>query len=134
MTATAHDATYTPRILEQLLKLRAAGALPLRRLPEVEGLWRWGFRAGGMRVEIDLDSTVLELRAYAGRHVIAVGRVRAPVFAALTSGAEGVRDSRAADESLAALRAIVGEWRTRNARLFMEPPRVARHPDGWNNA
>jgi len=129
------DARYNERILEQLLRLRAAHALPLRALEAPTGVSRWTFRAGGWPIQVDLDETVLEMRVYAGRQTISTGRVPPTVMSALlgrrpidTGGAV------AADDCVAALREIVADWRRRNARVFMEPPRTARHPDGWNNA
>ena len=55
----------------------------------------------------------------------------------LVKGAElppGSSDGVSADKAMATLRAIVGDWRRKNPRVFMEPPRTARHQDGWNNA
>ena len=126
---------YADRILEQMLKLRAAHALPLRQLESPAGLSRWTFRADGWPVQIDLDDTVRELRVYTGRQVIATARVDADVISALL-GRRPIDAGGAvsADDCIAALRGIVADWRRRNARVHMSSPRVARHPDGWNRA
>jgi len=135
LSTKTQETRYADRILEQLVKLCAASAsTPFARLESPDGIWRFTFRAGGWPVQVDIDSTVLEVRVYHGRQVIAMGRVTAPVFAALTGAEPLAKGSASADECIAALRAIVADWRRRNARVYMEPPRVARHPDGWNNA
>lgn len=129
------EARFSDRILEQILKLRSAHALPLHALDTPQGVHRWTFRAGGWPVQIDLDETVFEMRVYSGRQVIATGRVSPEAMTALL-GRRPIDPGGAVsvDDCLAALREIIADWRRRNARVFMEPPRVARHPDGWNNA
>lgn len=133
------DAAATPlrdRILHQLLALHQAGGLALAETGPRSGVFRFGFRAGGWPVTVDLDTTVLELRAYyAGTvEVVATGPVPERIMQRLTSprsgGVDGAKAKAAKDE----LRRIVAEWKNRNARIFMRPPAVARHPDGWNNA
>ena len=129
------DTRFSERIIEQLLRLRAAHAFPLRELESPEGLSRWKFRAGGWPIQIDLDETVLEMRVYNGRQTISTGRVSAQVMSAL-HGRTPIDAGGAVspEDCLTALRAIIADWRSKNARVFMAPPRVARHPDGWNNA
>ena len=132
-----HSATdYSTRILEQVLKLRAAGALDMQPKRGPKGMYSWTFRAGGWPVEVHLDEIVLEMRVYHGRHTISTGRVPPRLFPVLIGEAEvpGGGGGVSADESLAALRAIVADWKRKNPRVFMEPPRTARHQDGWNNA
>jgi hypothetical protein len=129
------EARYSDRILEQLLKLRSVHALPLRELETPAGLHRFQFRAAGWPVQVDLDETVLEMRVYTGRQTIATGRVAPEVMSAVLGRTPiDAGGAVSADDCIAALREIVGDWRSRNARVHMEPPRVARHPDGWNNA
>jgi len=128
---------FSTRILEQVLRLRAAGALDMKAIGDPQGLYTWAFRAGGWPVEVHLDETVLEMRVYHGRHTISTGRVPPRLFPALVGTAElpaGSADGVSAEKSMAQLRTIVGDWRRKNPRVFMEPPRTARHPDGWNNA
>jgi hypothetical protein len=135
--SSEHSANdFSTRILEQVLKLRAADAFDLQAKPEAKGLYTWSFRSGGWPVEVHLDEIVLEMRVYHGRHTISTGRVPPRLFPVLTGEAPvpGGGAGVSADESLAALRAIVGDWKRKNPRVFMEPPRTARHPDGWNNA
>ncbi len=133
-----HSVTdFSTRILEQLLKLRAAGALDMKAMSEPKGLYTWSFRAAGWLVEVHLDETVVEMRVYHGRHTISTGRVPPRLFPVLVGATElpaGSSNGVSTDESMAALRAIVGDWRRKNPRVFMEPPRTARHQDGWNNA
>jgi hypothetical protein len=134
----SHTVTnFSTRILEQVLKLRAADALDMQAKADVKGLYTWCFRAGGWPIEVHLDETVVEMRVYHGRHTISTGRVPPRLFPALIGTAElpaGSGNGVSADESLSALRAIVADWKRKNPRVFMEPPRTARHPDGWNNA
>ncbi len=140
MATTPVPTRYSDRILEQLLRLRAADALPLRsgdaaQLPE--RIWRFEFRAGGWPVHIDLDDTVLEVRVHHGRESIAKGRVPEGLMRVLLGSRPaptGLAAGASAEESMAALRAIVGDWRRGNARVFIDSPSVARHQDGWNNA
>ncbi len=136
MSTTSAGASYRERILEQLINLRAADALPLAESDGPGGIYTWGFRAAGWPIELLLDMTVLEIRVYHGRHTIATGRVNAPLMAILVGRLPVPAQLAGAseDEALAALRAIVAHWRERNPRVFMEPPRTARHPDGWNNS
>lgn len=129
------ETRFAERILEQLLRLRAAHALPLEPLTNPEGVHRWTFRAGGWPIQVDLDETVLEMRVYHDRQTVATGRVPANVMGALLGrSAIDAGGAVSPEDCMAALRAIVADWRRNNARVFMEPPRVARHPDGWNNA
>ncbi len=129
------ETRYSERILEQVLRLRAADALPMHEVPGAEGMHRWTFRAAGRRIQVDIDETVLGLRVYDGRQTISTGRVSAHAMAALLGRAPiETGGAVAAADCLAALREIVAAWREKNARVFMEPPRVARHPDGHNNA
>ena len=137
MSTTPAATDYSTRILEQILKLRAAGVLDMQQKPDTKGLFTWTFRAGGWPVEVHLDEIVLEMRVYHGRHTISTGRVPPRLFPVLVGQqevAEGAGSGVSADESIAALRAIVADWKRKNPRIFMEPPRTARHQDGWNNA
>ena len=79
-----------------------------------QGVSRWTFRAGGWPIQIDLDETVLEMRVYMGRQVVATGRVAAAVMSALL-GRTPIDTGGAvqADDCIAALREIIGDWRTR---------------------
>jgi len=137
LPATTDTTDFSKRILEQVLRLRAADALDMQPLTDPQGLFTWTFRASGWPIEVHLDETVLEMRVYHGRHTISTGRVPPRLFPALVGAAPlpaGSGDGISADECLAELRAIVADWRRKNPRVFMEPPRTARHPDGWNNA
>lgn len=123
-------------LLAQLLRLRAGNALPLAETKPGRGIWRWGLRVGGQRVEIDLDATVREMRCYHDRDEIAMSPLspetmdvllgRRPVPAGIEKGDES--------EIAGEIRKIVAEWRDGNARLYMRPPAKAGHPDNWNHA
>jgi len=137
MSSTPPSTRFSERLLEPLLRLRATGALEPREDAAARGAYRWSFRAAGRPVQVDLDTTVLELRAYEGRETLATGRVPERVMRVLVGQEDAppaTDDGVTAGEALDALRAIVRDWRRRNARVDMEPPRTARHPDGWNNA
>src|SRR5262245_13152479 len=127
---------YAVRILEQLLSLRAAGALPLVESAPGRGIWRYGFRAAGQPVSIDLDTTVLCLRVYHARDEVAMGPVPEAVMDALLGRKpvpDGVPKAAPAD-TLAELRKIVADWREGNPRIYMTPPETVGHPDNWNRA
>ncbi len=134
---TSNSAGYAERILEQLLRLRALDAVKFEESGDPEGLHRHRFRSGGWQCEIDVDMTVLELRAYQGNDVVATARIpenianmligKKPVPREVATGAS-------ASEACAALRAVIGDWRSKNARVRISSPNVARHPDGWNNS
>ncbi len=127
---------YVTRILDQLLRLRAAGALPLAESRPGSGVWRFGFRAGGRMVSVDLDATVLELRCYHDREEVAMGPVRAETMDVLIGRlpvpADAPRSGEA--ECLAELRRIVADWRELNPRIDIRPPVKVGHPDNWNHA
>ena len=130
-------ARFTDRILEQLLLLRAGDGVELVESRDPRGLWEHRFRAGGDVVRVILDSTVLEVRAYAGNDVVGTGRVPERVLGMLVGDVplpDDMGRGTTVEEARAALRAIVGNWRRRNARLAISSPNVARHPDGWNGA
>jgi hypothetical protein len=129
-------APYAARILDALLRLRAGGALPLAESAPGRGVWRYGFRAAGQPVTIDLDITVLCLRCYHDRDEVAMSPVppatmdvllgRKPVPADVPKSAEA--------EGVAMLRQVIADWREDNPRLYMRPPATAGHPDNWNRA
>lgn len=130
--APAETIQYDAQIQECLLALKEAGALPLVQSSPDSGVYRFRMRAGGWPIDVDLDDTVLEIRAYHGNDTIATGRVRDVVMAGLLENpTEGRTPTR---DELAPLRAVVSDWKQRNARIFMNSPDVARHSDGWNNA
>jgi hypothetical protein len=124
------------RMLGELLRLRAIGALPLVETAPGRQIWRYAFRVGGQRVSVDLDATVLEMRCYHHRDEVAMCAVpvelmdvllgRRPVPSDVPTGEEGA--------IVAELRRIVGEWRDDNPRLYMQPPVKVGHPDNWNRA
>jgi len=127
---------FAVRILGQLLALRAAGALPLVESAPGRGIWRFGFRAAGQPVSIDLDTTVLCLRCYHDRDEVAMGPVPEAVMDALLGKRPvppDVPKSSPAD-SIAALRKAVADWREGNPRIYMQPPEKIGHPDNWNGA
>jgi hypothetical protein len=127
---------YAVRVLEELLKLRAAGALPLVESAPGRGIWRFGFRAAGQPVSIDLDTTVLCVRCYHARDEVAMSPVPESVMDALLGKRPvpaGVPKVAPAD-AIAALRKVVADWREGNARVYMRPPATAGHPDNWNGA
>ncbi len=123
-------------IVEQLLPLRAAGALPLVESAPGRGVWRYAFRAAGQPVTIDLDATVLTLKCYHDRDEVAMSAVapetmdvllgKRPVPAGVAKATEA--------ECVARLRKIVADWRAGNARIYMRPPATVGHPDNWNHA
>jgi hypothetical protein len=135
MPKAPHD-VFARRILEQLVRLRAAGALPLVETAPGRGVWRWGFRAAGQPVSVDLDATVLCLRVYHARDEVAMSPVdvatmdvllgKAPVPADVTKATEA--------ECVAELRKVVADWREGNPRIYMQPPATVGHPDNWNDA
>ena len=127
---------YAVRILEQLLRLRAAGALPLVEAAPGRAIWRYGFRAGGQPVSIDLDTTVLCLRVYHWRDEVAMGPVPEAVMDALLGKKPVPADvpKAAPADTLAELRKVVADWREGNPRIYMQPPETVGHPDNWNRA
>ena len=130
--ASAAPNQLDARIQECLLALKEAGALPLRQSAPDSGVFRFRLRAGGWPIDVDLDDTVLEVRAYHGNDTVATGRVREVVMNGLLENpGDGRQPTR---EELAPLRAVVSDWKKSNARIFMNSPHVARHSDGWNNA
>jgi hypothetical protein len=135
MPKAPHDA-FARRILEQLVRLRAAGALPLAETAPGRGVWRWGFRAAGQPVSVDLDTTVLCLRVYHARDEVAMGPVDPATMDVLLGRAPVPADVAKATEAecVAALRKVVADWREGNPRIYMRPPATAGHPDNWNGA
>jgi len=128
--------SYAALILEQLLRLRAGNALPLVETAPGRGVWRYGFRAAGQPVSIDLDATVNTLRCYHHRDEVAMSPVM-PAFMETLLGKRPVAAGTPAgteSECVAELRRIVAEWREGNARIYMRPPVKVGHPDNWNRA
>ena len=127
---------YAVRILEQLLRLRAAGALPLVEAAPGRGIWRFGYRAGGQHVSLDLDTTVLCLRVYHARDEVAMSPVPEAVMDALLGKKPVPADvpKTAPSDTIAELRKVVADWREGNPRIYMQPPETAGHPDNWNGA
>jgi hypothetical protein len=127
---------YAVRILEQLLRLRAAGALPLVESAPGRGIWRYGFRAAGQPVSIDLDTTVLCLRVYHARDEVAMGPVPEAVMDALLGRKPVPADvpKTPPADTLEELRRVVADWRDGNPRIYMQPPETVGHPDNWNGA
>lgn len=130
------DVPFHRRLQHQLLRLRSAGALALEEVPGVRDVHRFRFRVGGHSIVIDLDSTVLELRAYRGNDTIAVGPVESDVMSTIVGRLPMPSDypTATAEEARADLRSVVSEWARKNARVHMSSPDVARHPDGWNHS
>jgi hypothetical protein len=128
--------TYAARIVDQLLRLRAANALPLVESAPGRGVWRYGFRAAGQPVSIDLDTTVLCVRVYHHRDEVAMGVVTPSVMETLLGKRPVADDVPKSTEAacVAELRKIVAEWRDGNARIYMRPPATVGHPDNWNRA
>jgi len=122
--------------VEQLLRLRAVGAFAPQEDAKTRGIHRWRFRAGGWPVDVDLDTTVLELRVYHGRDEVAMGRVPERAMAMLLGRepvpADGARPD--ADAVVAELRRLVADWKSKNARIFIRPPVKVGHPDHGNRA
>jgi hypothetical protein len=88
-------------------------------------------------VAVDLDRTVLELRAYHHRDEVSMLPVSERTMEVLLGErppAETAGPRPDAAEVLAALRQVVAHWRELNPRLFMQPPVKVGHPDNWNNA
>lgn len=127
---------YAVRILEQLLGLRAANALPLVESAPGRGIWRWGFRAAGQPVSIDLDTTVLCLRVYHARDEVAMSPVPPALMDVLVGKKPVPPDVKRASEAecVAELRRTVADWRRDNPRVYMRPPETVGHPDNWNRA
>jgi hypothetical protein len=135
MPKEPHDA-FARRILEQLVRLRAANTLPLAETAPGRGVWRWGFRAAGQPVSVDLDTTVLCLRVYHARDEVAMGPVDVATMDVLMGkrpAPAGVAKATEA-ECVAELRRIVADWRLGNPRIYMQPPATAGHPDNWTGA
>jgi hypothetical protein len=120
------------RVQECLLQLAEFGALPLIESDPDSEVFRIRFRSAGNSVDIDLDRTVLEIRVYHERDVLTTGRVREEIMDALLGTGAGARQPTRAE--LAPLRQVVQDWKSRNARMYMRSPDVARHPDGRNNS
>ena len=124
---------FALRLLDQLVRLRMAGALDLRETAPGRGVHRFVFRVGGQRVSIDLDSTVCEIRCYHHRDEIGMARVPEKTMDMLigrTPAPQGAKPSQ--DEVVAEMRNVVTDWKRRNPRLFMQPPCKVGHPDNWN--
>ena len=135
MPKAPHD-VFARRIVEQLLRLRAGNALPLVETAPGRAIWRWGFRAAGQPVSVDLDMTVLCLRVYHARDEVAMSPVDVATMEVLTGKRPvpaGVAKATEA-ECVAELRKIVADWRAGNPRIYMQPPATAGHPDNWNGA
>lgn len=130
------EAPYARRLQRELLRLRKAGAFTPQEVPGVRDVFRYQFRAAGWPIVVDLDSTVLEIRAYRDNDTIAVGPVTATVMSMLLGRLPLPDDfpQTSAKDAMNDLRTVVREWAEKNARVHMSSPNVARHPDGWNNA
>jgi hypothetical protein len=133
---TASVSPFAARLLDQLLRLRAGGALPLVETAPGSGVWRWGFRAGGQPVTTDLDTTVCELRCYHDRDEVSMSPVRPGTMEMLLGKAPMPGDVPKTTEAdgVAEMRRIIKDWREDNPRLYMRPPVKVGHPDNWNRA
>ena len=125
---------YGPRTIDALLALRAAGEFAPRETAPRSGVWRWQFRAGGWPVTVDLDAGVLCLRMVHDREEIAMCRVPGRAMDSLLGTAPPATTSATAADAMAALRAVVSDWKKDNARLRIVPPVKVGHPDHWNRA
>ena len=127
---------FAARIIEELLRLRAVGALLLRETAPGRGVWCYRFRAAGQPVDVDLDATVLSLRCYHARDEVAMCPVPPATMDALLGRREVPADVEKSTEAQCVenLRKIVAEWREGNPRIYMRPPATAGHPDNWNGA
>jgi hypothetical protein len=135
MSAPTAD-KFAREIVEQLMRLREADALPLVESAPGRGVWRYAFRAAGQPVSIDLDATVLSLRCYHGRDEVAMSPVP-PATVEMLLGRRPIPAGRAKTteaEAVAALRRIVAAWREGNPRIYMTPPGTVGHADNWNRA
>ena len=94
-----------------------------------QGVSRWTFRAGGWPIQIDLDETVLEMRVYMGRQVVATGRVAAAVMSALL-GRTPIDTGGAvqADDCIAALREIIGDGAAISPTVTTSPTPSRQRP------
>jgi hypothetical protein len=135
MSRTPRD-RFAVRILDQLVRLRAVGALPLTETAPASGVWRYRFRAAGQPVSIDLDTTVVEMRCYHDRDEIAMGPLSAELLDMLLGKRPTPPDAAGTAEAevLAEMRRIVADWREGNPRIYMRPPAKVGHPDNWNGA
>lgn len=123
------------RIVDQLLALKGAGALDAVATSPGSSVWRWRFRAGGWPIDVVIDQSVLEVRVYHGRDEVAMGRIPEHVANALIAASgPGTPDHAAADAAIARLREVVAEWKSMNARIYIQPPVKVGHPDNWNDA
>ena len=127
----------TRSILEQLLLLKLAGAFEPTETDPGCGVWNWRFRSGGWPVDVVLDRNVMELRVYHGRDEVTMGRAPDRVMNMLL-GREALPPTGErvppAQESIAALRKIIAQWKDGNARIFIQPPHKVGHPDHRNGA
>ncbi len=128
----ADEPDIAQEFLQHLIELWRAGGLRLGETARGSGVHRFSFRAGGWPIVVDLDTTVLEMRAYHQRDGIATRGVPARVMRALVT--EDPKGDGSVKDALDALRGTVRRWKQDNARLYVRSPDVARHPDGWNRA
>ncbi len=126
--------SFTVDLARDLLALKAAGGLTLTETGPRSGVHRYAFRVGGWPIVIDIDETVLELRAYFDRDALATGRLRPEAMDALLGHTDLPSTGTSAKEARDSLRGTVRRWLDGNARLFVKSPAVARHADNWNNA
>ncbi len=136
--ATTPDTDDIPsRILWQLLCLRAVGAIEFAETARGSGVFRYGFRAGGWPVTIDLDTGVVEMRVYHARDEVAMVRVPEKALYQLLGRIPmpvGAQTTGTAESALAELRNAIAEWKRENPRIFILPPSKVGHPDNWNRA
>jgi hypothetical protein len=127
---------FAIRIIEQLLRLRAANALPLTEIAPGRGVWRYAFRVGGQPVTCDLDTIVLEIRVYHHRDEVAMSPLTSELMAMLLGRIPMNTELPAGTEAdiVRELRKVIVDWRDGNARIFMRPPVKVGHPDNWNHA
>lgn len=137
MSNTPEAKDIPSRILWNLLALRASSAIEFKETSRGSGIFRYGFRAGGWPVTVDLDTSVLEMRVYHARDEVAMVRMPERAMDQLLGTAAmpkdtGVKNDPAA--AMAGLRAAIKDWKTENPRIFIRPPVKVGHPDNWNHA
>ena len=137
MSTTPDKHDIPSRILWQLLCLRAVGALEFTETSPGSDIFRYGFRAGGWPVTVDLDLSVIEMRVYHARDEVAMVRVPEKAMEQLLGRApmpKGATTTGDAATALAELRNAIRDWKKDNPRIFILPPEKVGHPDNWNHA